>query len=114
MSHNRMFWGLALIASLASVIVVPSRPAEASEPLSTAPAGDTSATERVYTVQDGDTPVGIAEKSGVKAERPNWWAELKRANPRMPTKDDGRNFEYLFTGNQLRIPEQWPSSAMFR
>ena len=47
----------------------------------------------------------MAEKSRVKAVRPNWWAELKAAHPDIPITPDGRNFENLYAGQELRIPE---------
>lgn len=75
---------------------------------------DTSGTSRSYIVQAGDTPVGVAQKSGAKAVRPRWWAELKAANPQIPTTDDGKNFERFFAGQQLWIPEEWPASPMFQ
>ncbi|MEZ4313947.1 MAG: hypothetical protein R3F14_38485 [Polyangiaceae bacterium] len=74
---------------------------------------DTAGTSRFYIVQSGDTPVGVATKSGAKAARPQWWSELKAANPQIPTKDNGQNFEKFYAGQQLWIPEPWPTSALF-
>lgn len=74
---------------------------------------DTAGTSRVYIVQAGDTPVGVAQKSGAKG-RARWWAELKAANPQIPTKDNGQNFERFFAGQQLWIPEEWPASPLFQ
>jgi hypothetical protein len=75
---------------------------------------DTGATSRVYIVKPGDTPVGIATKSGAKAAQLQWWSQLKAANPQIPTTDDGKGFKYFYAGQQLWIPEEWPQSAMFQ
>jgi hypothetical protein len=69
-------------------------------------------TQRKYIVQGGDTPFGIAEKLGAKATHPKWWSELKAANPSKKTADNGGNWQSLWPGEEIGIPDSWPPHAL--
>ncbi|TKC94583.1 LysM peptidoglycan-binding domain-containing protein [Polyangium fumosum] len=68
-------------------------------------------TARRYTVLQNDTPYGIAKKLGALPSRPKWWSELKAANPHKPTKDNGGNWESLYAGEEIGIPDEWAASG---
>ncbi|MDC3988718.1 LysM peptidoglycan-binding domain-containing protein, partial [Polyangium jinanense] len=67
-------------------------------------------TGRRYTVLQNDTPYGIAKKLGALPVRLKWWSELKAANPHKPTKDNGGNWESLYAGEEIGIPDEWAAS----
>ena len=71
------------------------QPANTTQPAATATATKTPASKRkrkVYVVKPGDTPSGIAEKTGVSLE------QLEKANPDLDP-------QLLAPGQRIRIPQ---------
>ena len=71
------------------------QPANTTQPAATATATPTPAAKRkrkVYVVKPGDTPSGIAEKTGVSLE------QLEKANPDLDP-------QLLAPGQRIRIPQ---------
>jgi LysM repeat protein len=71
------------------------QPANTTQPAATATATKTPTTKRkrkVYVVKPGDTPSGIAEKTGVSLE------QLEKANPDLDP-------QLLAPGQRIRIPQ---------
>jgi LysM repeat protein len=71
------------------------KPANTTQPAATATATKTPAGKRkrkVYVVKPGDTPSGIAEKTGVSLE------QLEKANPDLDP-------QLLAPGQRIRIPQ---------
>ena len=102
-SPARFLAPLALVAFVVALFMIARRratragtqPANSSEPAATATATPTKATKRkrkVYVVKPGDTPSGIAEKTGVSLE------QLEKANPDLDP-------QLLAPGQRIRIPQ---------
>jgi hypothetical protein len=70
-------------------------------------------TARVHDVKNGEWPMKIAQIIGASPARPQWWHELKDANPHKLTTSDG-NWKTLFGGEIINIPDAWPASAATR
>ena len=100
-SPARFLAPLALVAfAVALLMIVQSggkdtsgeEPASSSHPAATATATATPKRKRrVYTVKPGDTPSGIAEKTGVSLE------QLEKANPDLDP-------QLLAPGQRIKIP----------
>ena len=101
-SPARFLAPLALVAIVVALFMIlgggdkgGDQPANKSEPAATATATPTSANKRkrkVYVVKPGDTPSGIAEKTGVSLE------QLEKANPDLDP-------QLLAPGQRIRIPQ---------
>ncbi len=63
---------------------------------------------RTYIVQKGDSPVQIAIRSGAFNQSPQWWSQLKTANPQKTVTPKGDNFRFFNPGEILNIPAEWP------
>lgn len=71
------------------------QPADTTQPRATAtatPKAETKRKRKVYVVKPGDTPSGIAEKTGVSLE------QLEKANPDLDP-------QLLAPGQRIRIPQ---------
>jgi LysM repeat protein len=101
-SPARFLAPLALAAVVVALLMVLSgngdpggeEPASTSRPAATAtPSADKPRRKRkVYVVKPGDTPSGIAEKTGVSLE------QLEEANPKLDP-------QLLAPGQRIRIPQ---------
>ena len=101
-SPARFLAPLALVAFVIALFMIlggsderGDQPANTSEPAATATATKTPAGKRkrkVYVVKPGDTPSGIAEKTGVSLE------QLEKANPDLDP-------QLLAPGQRIRIPQ---------
>ena len=101
-SPARFLAPLALVAFVVALFMIlggsdegGDQPANTSEPAATATATPTQSTKRkrkVYVVKPGDTPSGIAEKTGVSLE------QLEKANPDLDP-------QLLAPGQRIRIPQ---------
>lgn len=68
-------------------------------------------TARKYIVVINDTPIGIAKKMGAFDNRPQWWSELKAANPHKPTQSGTGNWVSLYPNEEIGIPDAWPQNS---
>lgn len=115
--------GGAIAATLALLVYAFTRGGSSTEPGPIAakapasgkekprPSTSSAPNPRVYTVQTGDRPHLIAKRylgRGYDAKRPQWWLELQLANPSKKLAAIDR-WMTLVTGEQLNIPETWPS-----
>ena len=101
-SPARFLAPLALVAFVIALFMIlggedksGDQPANTSEPAVTATAAPTQSAKRkrkVYVVKPGDTPSGIAEKTGVSLE------QLEKANPDLDP-------QLLAPGQRIRIPQ---------
>jgi LysM repeat protein len=101
-SPVRFLAPLALVAFVIALYMIVGgsdgggeQPANKTEPAATATATPTAANKRkrkVYVVKPGDTPSGIAEKTGVSLE------QLEKANPDLDP-------QLLAPGQRIRIPQ---------
>jgi LysM repeat protein len=101
-SPARFLAPLALVAFVIALFMIlggedksGDQPANTSEPAATATATPTQSAKRkrkVYVVKPGDTPSGIAEKTGVSLE------QLEKANPDLDP-------QLLAPGQRIRIPQ---------
>ena len=102
-SPARFLAPLALVAFVIALYMIVGggsdgggeEPANKSEPAATATATPSPANKRkrkVYVVKPGDTPSGIAEKTGVSLE------QLEKANPDLDP-------QLLAPGQRIRIPQ---------
>jgi hypothetical protein len=69
-------------------------------------------TARKYTVLLNDTPIGIAKKMNAFVNRPQWWSELKAANPHKPTQSGTGNWVSLYPNEEIGIPDAWPETSL--
>jgi LysM repeat protein len=101
-SPARFLAPLALVAVVVALFMIlggseegGEQPANTTQPAATATATKTPAAKRkrkVYVVKPGDTPSGIAEKTGVSLE------QLEKANPDLDP-------QLLAPGQRIRLPQ---------